>query len=557
MSAPVPAWLRGYQRSWLRWDLLAGVTVTAYAIPQVMAYSTVAGLPPAAGIWGLVGGLLAYSLIGSSRILSVGPESTTALMTAAAVGAAVSSPEQYASLAVALCFVVAGFCLLGWVGGIARLSDLLSRPVMVGYMAGIALVMMVSQYGKLTGLDIEGDGLIPETASLLRQLGQIHVPTLLLGLTLVALLLLASWLWPRAPVALAGMLLAAAVVAWSPARELGLETVGTLPPGLPTPHVPHLSVDSVVSMLVPALGVTAVAYSDNILTARAFAARGEQVDARRELLALSAANVGSGLLQGFPVSSSGSRTAIAAAVGGRSQGSAVATALVTAVAVLTLAPVLAAFPSAALGAVVVYAATRLVDLGELRRFARFRRTELVIALSTTAGVLVLGVLEGIIVAIVLSLADLLRRVAQPHDAVLGFVPGMAGMHDLDDHPSARTVPGLVVYRYDSPLFFANAEDFKTRALRAVADAGPAVRWLLLNLEANTQVDITAADALEELRATLAEDGVLLALARVKQDLRDDLAPSGLLDRVGADMVFPTLPTAVEGYLVWEAARQRR
>lgn len=177
MSGPVPRWMAHYERSWLRWDLLAGVTVTAYAIPQVMAYSTVAGLPPAAGIWGLVGGLLAYSLIGSSRILSVGPESTTALMTAAAVGAAIASPDQYASLAVALCFMVALFCLLGWVGGLARLSDLLSRPVMVGYMAGIAVVMVVSQYGKLTGLDIEGDGLIPETASLVRQWQDIHLPT--------------------------------------------------------------------------------------------------------------------------------------------------------------------------------------------------------------------------------------------------------------------------------------------------------------------------------------------------------------------------------------------
>lgn len=550
----LPAWLRSYERSWLRWDLLAGVTVTAYAIPQVMAYATVAGMPPATGIWGLVGALLAYALIGSSRVLSVGPESTTALMTAAAVGAAASSPDQYASLAVALCFVVALFCLIGWAGGLARLSDLLSRPVMVGYMAGIAVVMIVSQYGKLTGLDIEGDGAIPETVSLVRQLEQVHLPTLLLGLTLVALLLLASWRWPRAPVALAGMLAAAAVVAWTPLGRLGLETVGRLPAGLPTPHVPHLSLDSVVSMLVPALGVAVVAYSDNILTARAFAGRGESVDARRELLALSAANVGSGLLQGFPVSSSGSRTAIASAVGGRSQGSAIATALVTAVAVLTLAPVLAAFPSAALGAVVVYAATRLVDLGELRRFARFRGTELIIALATTAGVLVLGVLEGILVAVVLSLADLLRRVALPHDAVLGFVPGVAGMHDVDDYPAATTLPGLVVYRYDSPLFFANAEDFTSRALRAAAEADQPVRWLLLNVEANTQVDITAADALEELRSTLEQAGVLLALARVKQDLSDDLAPSGLLDRIGPERIFPTLPTAVEGFRAWSQAQ---
>jgi SulP family sulfate permease len=255
-------------------------------------------------------------------------------------------------------------------------------------------------------------------------------------------------------------------------------------------------------------------------------------------------------MHGFPVSSSGSRTAIGDAVGGRTQLTGLVTVGATVVAILTLRPVLASFPTAALGAVVVYAAVRLIDVGEFRRLGRFRRSELLIALATTALVLAVGVLQGVLVAVGLSVLDLLRRVARPHDAVEGLVPDVAGMHDVDDYPEAVTVPGLLVYRYDSPLFFANAEDFLTRARAAVRVSEPPVRWFLLNTEAIVEVDITAVDALESLRRELADRGIVFALARMKQDLRSDLAPSGLLDRIGEDRVFPTLPTALEAYQQW-------
>ncbi len=249
----------------------------------------------------------------------------------------------------------------------------------------------------------------------------------------------------------------------------------------------------------------------------------------------------------MPVSSSGSRTAICDAAGGRTRAAGLVTAVATAVAVLLLGPALATFPSAALGAVVVYAAVRLIDVGEFRRIAAFRRSELLIAVVTALSVVVVGVLQGVLIAIGISVLDLLRRVARPHDAIEGYVPGLAGMHDVDDHPDATEVPGLLVYRYDSPLFFANAEDFTTRALAAVDAAAVPVRWFVLNTEAIVEVDLTAADALEELRSELESRGVVVALARVKQDLRDALRPSGLLDRIGEDRVFPTLPTAVEAF----------
>ncbi len=547
----VLGWLPGYQRSWLRGDLLAGVTVAAYAIPQVMAYAEVAGLSPVSGLWALAGALLAYALIGSSRVLSVGPESTSALMTAAAIGAVAGAGADRASFAVALCLGVALICLLGWAVGLDRLSDLLSRPVMVGYMAGIALVMVSSQYSKLTRLEIEGDGFLPETRSLLEQLGEVHVPTVALGLGLALAMVVVNRLRPTAPVALGGMLIATALVAWTPLADQDLLTIGTIPSDFPRPTLPALSVSSLSALVLPALGVAFVAYSDNILTARAFARKGEDVDARRELLALGAANLGSGVLAGFPVSSSGSRTAIASAVGAKSQGAALATVVAVVAALVTLRPLLAAFPTAALGAVVVYAATRLVDVAEFRRFLSFRHSEFLLAVVTGLGVLVLGVLDGILVAVVLSTLDLLRRVARPHDAVLGFVPDLAGMHDVDDYPEATTIPGLMVYRYDSPLFFANAEDFRDRALRSVREQADPVRWFVLNAEANIEIDVTAADALESLRAELVEDGVVFAVARLKQELRDELAATGFLERVGEERIFPTLPTAVAAF---EASR---
>ena len=553
---PLFAWIPDYQPGWLRSDVLAGITVTAYLIPQVMAYAEVAGLPAVVGLWASVGALLAYAALGSSPQLSVGPESTTALMTAAALGSlAMASPERYADFASALCLVVACLCVVGWLAGLAFLAELLSRPVLVGYMTGVAAIMIASQLGKLGGFAVEADGFIEEIAFVANHLDVVHVPTLVLGVVTLSLMMGGSAAFPRAPIALIGMLGAAAAVFLLDLRDLGVGVIGEIPAGLPIPSLPRISLDGIVAMLPSALGVALVAYTDNILTGRAFATRRRtSIDPKRELLALGAANLGAGLMHGFPVSSSGSRTAIGDAVGGRTQLTGLVTLAATVLAVLTLGPVLASFPTAALGAVVVYAAVRLIDVPEFRRLARFRRSELLIALATTVLVLIVGVLQGVLVAIGLSILDLLRRVARPHDAIQGLVPDMAGMHDVDDYPEATLVPGLLVYRYDSPLFFANAEDFLSRARAAVTNSLVPVKWFLLNTEAISEVDISAVDALEALRRELTEQGIVFALARMKQDLRSDLAPSGLLERVGEDRVFPTLPTALTAYQQWRDDR---
>ena len=548
--------LRGYQRRWLRGDILAGVTVAAYLVPQVMAYAQVAGLPAAVGLWSAVGSLVVYAILGSSRQLSVGPESSTALMTAAAVSVLVSGNQQrYAETAATLAIAVGALCVLAWLARLGFLASLLSHPVLIGYMAGIAVLMIVSQLGNISGIPVEGDSVLSQLRFFAAHLGQLHPPTLVVAAATFLIVLLFHRLLPKWPGLLIAMVLAAAAVAALDLNRAGVPTVGYIPQQLPPASIPDFTGIDFRALLPAALGVAIVAYSDNVVTARAFAAkRREAIDARQELLALGGANLAAGLFSGFPVSSSGSRTVIGDTLGSRTQLYSLVAAAVVLLTTVVLGPALAAFPLAALGAVVVFAALRLIDIAELRRIARYRRSELLLALATTAAVLILDVLYGIAVAVGLSILDLLRRIARPHDGILGYVPGIAGMHDVDDYATGRQVPGLLVYRYDAPLFFANADDFKRRALASVDAADTPVEWFLLNTEANIEVDLTAIDALDELRKTLADRGIVFALARVKTELRQALAAAGFIDRLGEHLLFMTLPTAVTAYQEWYAAR---
>ncbi|MEV4014989.1 sulfate permease [Nonomuraea angiospora] len=545
---PGPATLTAYRREWLRGDLLAGLTVAAYLVPQVMAYATVAGLPPVAGLWAILAPLALYALLGSSRQLSVGPESTTALMTATAIGPlAAGDPARYASLAASLAFIVGLLCLGCRLLRLGFVADLLSRPILVGYLAGVAVIMVAGQLGKLIGAPVTGESLIEQVSSFVHLLPRAHPGTVIMAAAVLAFLFLLQWRLPAAPAPLLAVLLATLSVMVFHLEAQGIKVVGQIPAGLPAPSLPPLE-----NVLLPAVGVFLVGYSDNMLTARSFAARHHQdIDANQELLALGAANLGAGALHGFPVSSSGSRTALADAAGARTQLYSL-TCLAAVVVVLMFAgPLLADFPTAALGAIVVYAATRLVSLPDFVRLARFRRTEFLLALGAFAGVLIFDILYGILLAVALSVAEMLARVARPHDAILGVVPGLAGMHDIDDYPAASTIPGLVIYRYDSPLFFANAQDFHRRALAAVDQQDTPVHWFVLNAEANVEVDITALDAVDSLRQELERRGIVFAMARVKQDLRTYLDSYGLTATVGEQRLFPTLPTAVAAYRQWE------
>jgi high affinity sulfate transporter 1 len=548
-AAPGLTQFRGYRRSWLRGDVLAGLTVAAYLVPQGMAYATLAGLAPVAGLWASLLPLVIYAVFGSSRYLSAGPESSTALMTATALAPlAAGDSGRYATLAAALAGLVGVLCVAAGLLRLGFIADLLSRPVLIGYMAGVALIMVAGQLGRLTGTTVTGDGFIAEVRSLAHALPNVHWPTLALSAAVLAALLVLARLVPRAPGPFIAVALASAAVAAFSLDRHGIGVIGAAPEGLPPIGLSSVPLTDLATLAAASGGVALVAFSDSVLNARVFAARkGETIDANAELRALGLCNMGSAVCHGFPVSSSASRTALGELAGARTQMySLVALSLLLAV-MLFAHGLLATFPTAALGAMVVYAAFRLIDIAAFRRLAKFRRSELILALLTALAVLAFGVLYGVLAAVGLSILDLLRRVARPHDSVLGFVPGVAGMHDIEDYPQAQLEPGLLVYRYDAPLFFANAEDFRTRAMAAV-DANPdPVRWFVLNAEANVEVDFTALDAVDQLRQDLTRRGIVFAMARVTWHLREALDAAGLLDKIGDDHIYPTLPTAVEAY----------
>ena len=555
IRVPGLAEIRRYERPWLRGDLLAGLTVAAYMIPQVMAYAGVAKLPPVTGLWAAAPPLVVYAILGSSRSLSMGPESSTALMTATAIGPlAVGNPARYAALATVLALIVGLLAIIAALARLGFVADLLSRPVLVGYMAGLAVIMITGQLGRVTGVPVSGSTFLSQVGSFVRHITSIQAaPTLVAAGVLIFLFAMQSSRLGYASPLLA--VIAATVIVWAfGLTSHGVAVVGPVPTGLPALHVPSVSMRDVRDLIGPAASVLVIAFSDVVLTGRAFAERGERINANADLLALGAANTLVSLFRGFPVSSSASRTAIGRAAGSHTQLYSV-TAAAAIVAVVEFGhAALTHFPLAALGGLVIYAAVRLVNVTAMRRLAAFRRRELLIAVVACVGVLVFNILYGVLIAVGLSVAELLIRVARPHDAILGQVPGLAGMHDVDDYPEARTIPGLVVYRYDAPLFFANAEDFRRRALEAAHSTDP-LRWFVLNVEANVEVDFTALEAVDSVREELTSDGVVFALARVKQDLLARLKAFGLADKIGDELLFPTLPTAVEAYRRW-AERHR-
>jgi high affinity sulfate transporter 1 len=547
--APGLTRLRHYDRTWLRGDVLAGITVAAYLVPQCMAYAEIAGLPPVVGLWAILPPLLIYPIFGSSPQLSVGPESTTAIMTASAVGPlAATNGSDYAALCAAAALLVGGICVVAYLARLGFVANLLSRPILVGYLAGVALIMIVGQLGKVTGIDVEADGFFAEIGEVLSELGQANTETVVLALGVLVLLFAVQHYFPKLPAPLIAVAAAVIVVMIFDLESKGVSVVGQIPAGLPKPSIPGVSFDDLQALFAAAAGIALVGYSDNVLTARGFAARTHtRVDANQELLALGTANLGNGFLSAFPVSSSGSRTTIGASVGAKSQVySLVAFASVIAV-LFFLSPVLEQFPNAALGALVIWAAIKLIDLPEFRGLWTFRRSEFLLALATTAGVVFFDILAGVVIAIALSVLDLVARIARPHDAVLGQVPGLAGWHDIDDWDGAQLVPGLLIYRYDAPLFFANADDFRDSALTEVESAESPVEWFVLQAEGIGRIDSTAGQMLDELIDELIEKNIVIAVAELKHNLTDQLDRIGLLDRIGRDHVFTTIDNAVDAY----------
>ena len=541
-----------YRRGWLLKDLVAGVVLSTLLVPQGMAYAELAGLPPITGLYTTVLCLLGYAVFGPSRILVLGPDSSLGPMIAAVIVPIVlagGDPAAAVGLASMLALMVGVIMAAAGVAKLGFIADLLSKPTQIGYMNGLALTILVGQLPKLCGFSVDADGLIGEAAGFVRGLvtGAAVPAAVAVGLlTLIVILVLQRWL-PKVPAVLVGVVVAIGATLVFDLGAHGVKLVGPLPSGLPPLTLPHVSWSQLPLLLVGAFGITLVSLTDTISTSSAFAARsGQEVRGSQEMIGIGAANVAVSFFQGFPVSTSGSRTAVAEQSGARTQLTGVVGAGVI-VLMLVLAPgLLRDLPQPALGAVVIAASLSLTDLGGAARLWRRRRMEFAVAVAAFLGVALLGVLPGIAVAVGLSVLNVFRRVWWPYQAVLGRARGVQGYHDVRSYPDAELLPGLVLFRFDAPLIFANARVFRDQ-IRLLARTDPAPRWIVLAAEPITDVDTTAADMLEELDAELDGRGINLVLAELKDPVRRKLDRYHLTRAIEPRHFFPTLDDAVAAY----------
>jgi SulP family sulfate permease len=546
-SIPISRDLPGYRPRSLRTDLVAGLTVAALAIPAGMAYAEVAGLSPVIGLYALLLPTVAYALLGSSRPLIVGPEgSISALVAVSVLGLATAGSgaanELGAVLAllVAACFVLARVVRLGW------LADYLSRPVLIGYIHGVAIVLVIGQLGKLLGLDIEAIEPLPQLFEVAKEIGETSTTTLAIGALALAVLLALRSLAPRFPAALVVVVLAIVASSALSLADHGVATVGSIPPGLPSVGVPRPPLRDVFELIPAALGLFLVSFADQILTARAYAGkRGEHVDVNHELVGMAGANAAAGLSQGLPVGASSSRTAMNDAIGAHGQLAGLIAAGAVALVLLFLTAPIEQLPKAVLGAAIVGAAIGLIDRAAWKELAESDHVELAIAAVTLGGVVIVGVLQAIVFAAGLSIVDVVRRSARPHDAVLGWVEDLGRWADVSIHRSAQVAPGVVVYRLDDRLFFANASYVKGRVREAIRGAPTEPHWLVLDAEGMTQIDASGLDALKTLVEELEKEGIGFAVARLKSAMAARLDAAKLTEQIGQEHFYGSVSKAVD------------
>lgn len=559
-NTPTPwlRWLPGvrmvqsYQRAWLWPDVAAGAVLTALLVPQGMAYAELAGLPAVTGLYTTVVALVAYAVLGPSRILVLGPDSSLAPLIAAAVLVPVAANEaDQVALAGVLALLVGLICVVVGAAQLGTVTELLSKPVRVGYINGIAVVVLVSQLPKLFGFSVAADGVVPQVVAFAEGLfaGSVVPSALAIGVVSLAVILVARRISHRIPGVLITVVAAIVAVSVLDLADDGLSVVGSLPAGFPTPALPTIAWGDLGPLAVAALGVAFVAFTDTAALSTTFAAKLDQnVDPNHEIIALGAANAAAGLFRGFPVSASSSRTSVAEAVGSRTQLTGIVAATGVALLLLFAADLLADLPSATLAAIVIVASLTLFDLDEMRWLWRVRRSEFILSAAAFLGVALVGVLEGIVIAIALSLSNFVRRAWRPHDAVLGRVEGLRGYHDLGRYPEGLQIPGLVIYRFDSPLFFANAEHFERRLAHLLRSAPHPVRRVVLAAEPMTDIDTTAAETLAQILDLFDQRGLRLHFAELKDPVKDRLRRYGLYERLGDDRFHPTLGTAVSAYV---------
>jgi len=550
---PAISALRTYQRPWLAKDLTAGLVLTAILVPVGMGYAQAAGLPAIYGLYATIVPLLAYAIFGPSRILVLGPDSSLAAIIAATiVPLAAGDPDRLVALAGALALLTGGLCILAGLARFGFITDLLSKPVRLGYLNGIALTVIIGQLPKLLGFSSSGDNLIQEAISLAQGVaqGMTNGTAFAIGAACLAIVLIFKRRWPKIPGVLIAVVGATVVVGvFNLAVTAGVSVVGPLPQGLPSFQIPAVSLADLSALAAGAVALTLVSFADTSVLSRTFALRGGyEVDQNQEMIALGAANVAAGLFQGFSISSSSSRTPVAEQAGAKTQVTGVVGALCIALLLLFAPTLLQNLPNAALGAVVIAACLSLVDIQGFARLYQVRRGEFVLAVVCFLGVALIGVIQGIFIAVGLALLGFIWRAWRPYDAVLGRVEGLKGYHDVTRYPEARRISGLVLFRWDAPLFFANAEVFRDHVLQAIAAAPTPTRWVVVAAEPVTDVDVTAAEMLSALDKDLQQAGIELAFAEMKDPVKDWLKRYGLFTKLGSELFFPTIGQAVNSYL---------
>jgi high affinity sulfate transporter 1 len=544
--------LRHYEVPWLRHDLVAGLVMTTMLVPVGIAYAEASGVPGINGLYATIVPLLAYALFGPSRILVLGPDSALApVILTVVLPLSAGEPQRAVTLAGMMAMVSGVVCVAAGLARLGFITDLLSKPIRYGYMNGIALTVLLSQVPKLLGFSVTPNGPVRQAWGIFGKVlrGNTNLMALAIGASTLALILLLKR-WPRVPGILIAVVAATGVVAaFDLARRASISVLGPLPEGLPSPHFPLAHVDDLVPILTGGLAVALVSFADTSVLSRTYAARlRTSVDPNQEMVGLGVANLAAALFQGFPISSSSSRTPVAEAAGARTQLTGVVGALSIAL-LLVLAPALLQhLPHTALAAVVIASAIGLVEVSDLRRIYRIQRWEFWLSMACFAGVAVLGAIPGIALAIVIAVIEFLWDGWRPHSAVLGRVERVKGYHDIARYPEARLIPGLVLFRWDAPLFFANAELFHERVLDAVANSPTPVRWLVVAAEPVTSIDVTAADAVCELDDTLHASGIELCFAEMKDPVKDKLKRFELFTRFGERTFFATLGEAVSAYL---------
>jgi high affinity sulfate transporter 1 len=541
-----------YRRAWLLKDLTAGVVLTTLLVPQGMAYAELAGLPPITGLYTSIMCLLGYAVVGPSRILVLGPDSSLGPMIAATVlplVAADGDPERAVALASLLAVMVAAIMLVAGLAKLGFIAELISKPTMIGYLNGLAVTILFSQLPKLFGFSVEGDSAITKVTGFFQGLadGSVVPAAAAVGLGGIALVLvLQRWL-PKVPAVLVMVVLAIALSSIVGLGDRGVSLIGVLPQGFPPLTIPTVRWSDVGPLFAGALAIAVVSLADTISTSTAFAQRsGQEVRGNQEMLGIGTANLAAGLFQGFPVSTSASRSAVAERAGARSQLTGVTGAVLITVLIVALPGLFRNLPQPALAAVVITASLSLADIPGMVRLWKQRRVEFTLALVAFAGVALLGVLPGIGIAVGLSILNVFRRAWRPYQTTLGLVDDLPGYHDVRSYPAARLLPGLVIYRFDAPLFFANAKTFRDEVL-ALSRQDPAPVWIVVAAEPITDVDTTAADVLFDLDHTLDERGQALVFAEMKDPVRRKIDGYGLTAQIEPRHLFPTVEAAVEEF----------